>query len=55
MIDGDALNDVEVHGVVAYTINRMREDGGVVWWGSMGQKNNRRHFGLVLKFRNWLR
>ncbi|ASV55561.1 hypothetical protein LJPFL01_2198 [Lelliottia jeotgali] len=29
-IEGEALNDVVVHGVVTHTINRMREDSGVV-------------------------
>lgn len=29
-IEGDALDDVVVHGVVTHTINRMREDSAVV-------------------------
>lgn len=29
-IEGDALDDVVVHGVVTHTINRAREDDGVV-------------------------
>ncbi|WP_326490899.1 hypothetical protein [Lelliottia amnigena] len=29
-VEGDALEDVVVHGVLTHTINRMREDVGVV-------------------------
>lgn len=29
-IEGEALDGVTVHGLLTYTINRMREDSGVV-------------------------